>query len=161
MKQYLYYFFSRYILLYFFLSIPAIGFMYVPELYLPIMILFLWIYTFMLKRKNNLQKDYFLFQAFLVLLISIALCISFILSQGYLSSPYWNIFYIITLPFSPLILSSTTFGNYSVVFISPIIIILAHFIFIYAMTKPQIQTRRITIWSHDNNNNDQSVHLSE
>lgn len=147
MKQYLYYFFSRYILLYFFLSIPAIGFMYVPELYPPIMILFLWIYTFMLKRKNNLQKDYFLFQAFLVLLISIALCISFILSQGYLSSPYWNIFYIITLPFSPLILSSTTFGNYSVVFISPIIIILAHFIFIYAMTKPQIQTRRITIWS--------------
>lgn len=118
MKQYLYYFFSRYILLYFFLSIPAIGFMYVPELYPPIMILFLWIYTFMLKRKNNLQKDYFLFQAFLVLLISIALCISFILSQGYLSSPYWNIFYIITLPFSPLILSSTTFGNYSVVFIS-------------------------------------------
>ena len=110
MKQYLYYFFSRYILLYFFLSIPAIGFMYVPELYPPIMILFLWIYTFMLKRKNNLQKNYFLFQAFLVLLISIALCISFILSQGYLSSPYWNIFYIITLPFSPLILSSTTFA---------------------------------------------------
>lgn len=147
MKQYFKYFFFRYFLLYFLLSLPAFGFTFAPQIYSFLMILFLWIYTFRLKRKNHLNENYFLFQSFLVILISTALSISFILSQGYLSSPYWNIFYMIAIPFSPLFTSATFLGFYSVAFISPIVILLAHLIIIYAMTKPQIQTRRIILWS--------------
>ena len=64
MKQYLYYCFSRYILLYFFLSIPAIGFMYVPELYLPINDpLFMDLHIYAQKKKQS-SKRLFSFSSF-------------------------------------------------------------------------------------------------
>ncbi|UTY40265.1 substrate-binding domain-containing protein [Allocoprobacillus halotolerans] len=145
MKKYLNYFIFRYALTYFLLSLICIITAIIPEFFLFFIGIELLIYTYVLHKKNRLKETDFFMQCFIILFLAMALTISLILSNGYLSSPYWNIYYAAGFPFLLFFGLASLSRNYAIVFIAPLIITVGHLMMIYAFTKPKISVKNLVI----------------
>ena len=116
MKTYLKLYFFQYLLLFFFLSLPAMT-LYLIPLVPFLSILFLAIYQYVRYYHHKLNEETLKFHTTISLIVLIALTISLIFSRGYLSSPAWILFYITAIPFAPYLFGVIFIGDYMVCFL--------------------------------------------
>lgn len=145
MRRYLHYFIFRYIFQYFLFSLPCFFFAFSPYICLFLTFSFLIIYTKYLHNKKRLNNSDFSMQCFIILLLAFFLTISLILSQGFLSSPYWNIYYTVCFPFLLFFFSAGFTNHYTLMICIPLIITIGHLMIMYIYLKPAIPIKKMTI----------------
>lgn len=145
MRRYLHYFIFRYVFQYFLFSLPCCFFIFSPHICLFLIFIFLIISTKYLYHKNRLTDTDLSMQCYIVLFLAFFLTLSLILSQGFLSSPYLNIYYTVSFPFLLFFFSTHFTSHFAFMLSIPLIITMGHFIIMYIYIKPEISVKKMTI----------------
>lgn len=144
MLEYVKYFVTRYIFLYFFIALVSFigSFMFI---HVPLMCLTLFGCIYYLNKKHKLNQHYLYFQCFMFFFIFIIFTLSMIISNGYLSDSIWNIYFTILFPLFPFLLITSLWGLYATSIFFPVIFMFIHVLFIYYLLKPKMSLRPISI----------------
>lgn len=109
------------------------------------LLIFYVIYYRFLYKRNILNEKTLQCLFYIIAFINVILLISFILSQGNLSSPLFNSFYIISSPFFVYLFISTIMGALGDAILWIEGLLLLQYIVCYGFVKPKISTKKVAI----------------
>lgn len=144
--KYIKLFLINYLLLFFCLTLILPLLLFINSfLRVIIVIIILFGYSYITKKKGYLNLENFQFNLFLTIIITITFTICMVISQGFMSHPIWYLYNLFTIPFFLFTFIMLFIGQYFLGAVIIILILWFHVLFDYLFLKIKMSLKKITV----------------